>query len=109
MLQPSPQNVAFGPRWLLAAALFATLIPGSPATLSGAAVAATASDLDTFNALGGYAAYLAEPLNSDLRQAGVCDETSAFEHWRDHGQAQGRDFAAGELRSDHADGSPDSD
>ncbi len=68
-------------------------------------------DTTTFDALGGYTAYLANPENSDLFnvEAGVCDETTAFEHWRDTGFAEGRGFAEGELRTDNSDGSPDSD
>jgi len=54
----------------------------------------------TFDTLGGYAAYLAEPTNTDLRLAGICNEAAAFAHWRDFGFAEGHGFAAGGLRSD---------
>ncbi len=76
-----------------------------------AASAPSVSDIATFDAFGGYTAYIANPENSDLFnvEAGVCDETAAFEHWRDTGFAGGRGFAEGKLRTDHADGSPDSD
>ncbi len=76
-----------------------------------ASSAPSTSDPETFDAFGGYTAYIANPENSDLfnAEAGVCDETTAFEHWRDTGFAEGRGFAEGELRTDNADGSPDSD
>ncbi len=76
-----------------------------------AASAPSTSDPTSFDAFGGYIAYLANPENSDLfnGEAGVCDEMAAFEHWRDTGFAEGRGFAEGKLRTDQADGSPDSD
>ena len=62
-----------------------------------------------FNAGGGYQAYLADPANTDIRLADICDEASAFAHWRDIGYGEGRTFAAGELRTDNLDASPDPD
>jgi hypothetical protein len=67
------------------------------------------ADTTTFEYLGGYPAYLAEPTNTDLVQAGVCDEASAFADWRDIGYGEGRAFAAGKLRTDNLDASPDPD
>ena len=49
----------------------------------------------------------AEPTNSDLRLAGICDEASAFADWRDFGYAEGRTFAAGKLRTENLNGTPD--
>ena len=68
-----------------------------------------APTLAEFNAAGGYQAYLAESANTDLRLAGICNEASAFAHWRDFGANQGRTFAAGGLRTDNLNGSPDPD
>ena len=51
-------------------------------------------ELDSFV---GYEAYLADPGNADLLSAGICDEQSAYAHWRDWGQYEGRGFAAGSV------------
>jgi hypothetical protein len=57
-------------------------------------------DQPTFDALGGAAAYLANPANADLLAVGVCDESAAFAHWRDGGQQAGRGFASGQANLD---------
>jgi hypothetical protein len=67
------------------------------------------ADEITFEAMSGHQGYLAEPTNTDLLQAGVCDEATAFADWRDIGYGEGRTFAAGKLRTDNLDASPDPD
>jgi Thrombospondin type 3 repeat len=54
-----------------------------------------------FESAGGYRAYLAA--NLDLLNAGVCDEATAFDHWRSWGRNEGRPFDAGSAPSDEAD------
>ncbi len=64
------------------------------------ALSIPAADQTTFDAMGGYQAYLARAENTDLRSVGVCGEITAFEHWRDFGYAEGREFAAGSVVAD---------
>jgi hypothetical protein len=80
---------------------------GSDPRDSNSTPAQSGPTLAQFNAAGGYAAYLANPSNVDLRLAGVCDEAQAFAHWRDSGFAQGRTFASGGIRTDRLNGSLD--
>ena len=58
---------------------------------------------------GGYMAYLADPGNLDLLQAGICDEASALTHWLTYGSKEvaRRQFAGGALRSDLNGGATD--
>jgi hypothetical protein len=65
------------------------------------------ADTATFAYLGGYAAYLVEPTNTDILEAGICDNAAAFADWRDFGYGEGRLFAAGTFRTDNQDGSSD--
>ncbi len=67
----------------------------------------TPTTLGNFNEHGGYMAYLANPANADLLQAGVGDAASAYNHWRTTGAAEARSFAWGHQRNDTTSGIPD--
>ncbi len=81
----------------------------TPCSLGTRITVAVVPTPEIFSEAGGYAAYLAEPTNADLLQSGICDEASAFAHWRDFGFAEGRTFAQGQLRTDNLNGSLDPD
>lgn len=52
-----------------------------------------------------FLAYLAG--NPDLLDMLICDKADARDHWRAFGEAMGRGFASGQLRSDRPDEAPD--